>query len=156
MAGNLVTLTLGGWCYEQPGFITSLNLSVPQESPWEIAIPDTEGNEIQGISSDETVKEMPHMVKVTGFNFTPIHNFVPKVQQNEVINGEEKDPISGIDGTKYGDERYIALSKGISRGDNNYDRAQKLETSIISRGVSLVSPLTVPITATLLTQGINQ
>ncbi|MDB4549292.1 hypothetical protein N9Z86_00055 [bacterium] len=153
MAGNLITLTLGGWCYEQPGFITSLNLSVPQESPWEIAIPDTDDGE--NILSDETVKEMPHMVKVTGFNFTPIHNFVPRVQQNKVINGEEIDPIPGVDGTEYGDERYIALSKGISRGDNNYDRAQKLETSIISRGVSLVSPLTVPITGTILTQGLN-
>ena len=92
MAGNLVTLTLGGWCYEQPGFITSLNLSVPQESPWEIAIPDTDNGE--NILSDEMVKEMPHMVKVTGFNFTPIHNFVPRVQQNESTTGIPKAGIA--------------------------------------------------------------
>ena len=132
MAGNLVTLTLGGWCYEQPGFITSLNLSVPQESPWEIAIPDTEGNEIQGISSDKTVKEMPHMVKVTGFNFTPIHNFVPRVQQNKPTTGI---PKAGKDSTDYGDERYIALSKGTGEEDNNYDH--------------------LPVAGTILTQGLN-
>ena len=152
MAGNLVTLTLGGWCYEQPGFITSLNLSVPQESPWEIAIPDTDNGE--NILSDEMVKEMPHMVKVTGFNFTPIHNFVPRVQQNEPTTGI---PKAGIDSTDYGDERYIALSKGSRGKDNNYDRvrpdSQKLVTSIKSRGVSLFSPL--PIAGTILTQGLN-
>ena len=152
MAGNLVTLTLGGWCYEQPGFITSLNLSVPQESPWEIAIPDTDNGE--NILSDEMVKEMPHMVKVTGFNFTPIHNFVPRVQQN---NPTTETPIAGIDSTDYGNERYIALSKGSRGKDNNYDRvrpdSQKLVTSIASRGVSLFSPL--PVAGTILTQGLN-
>lgn len=122
MAGNLVTLTLGGWCYEQPGFITSLNLSVPQESPWEIAIPDTPTG--ADIESDPDVKEMPHIVKVTGFNFVPIHNFVPRIQQNNVTEG---DPIPGLDGTEYGEERYIALSKGGRGIDNNYDK--DLETT---------------------------
>ena len=50
MAGSLVQLTMGGWCYELPGFISSLTLDVPQESPWEIGI-NTEGG------SDSTVKE---------------------------------------------------------------------------------------------------
>ena len=40
MAGPLVQLTLGGWCYELPGFIKSITLDVPQESPWEIGIPN--------------------------------------------------------------------------------------------------------------------
>ena len=105
MAGNLVTLTLGGWCYEQPGFITSMNLDVPTESPWEISIPDSvETSKYatgQSIKSDSKVKEIPHMIKVSGFSFTPIHNFVPRVQQNDF------DTKGGI--KKYGDERFIAL-----------------------------------------------
>ena len=32
--------------------------------------------------SDSTVKELPHIVKVSGFNFIPIHEFVPRLQQN--------------------------------------------------------------------------
>ena len=40
MAGNLVTLTVGGYLHELTGIITGLNYSVPQESPWEINIGD--------------------------------------------------------------------------------------------------------------------
>jgi hypothetical protein len=110
MAGNLVTLTLGGWCYEQPGFITNLNLSVPQESPWEINISDGQGNK-------SNLKEMPHMVKVTGFNFTPIHNFVPRIQQNNVTT-------AGLE--SYGDERYISLT---NKGSSDYERKETLQQS---------------------------
>ena len=110
MAGNLVTLTLGGWCYEQPGFITNLNLSVPQESPWEINISDGQENK-------SNLKEMPHMVRVTGFNFTPIHNFVPRIQQNNVTT-------AGLE--SYGDERYISLT---NKDSSDYERKETLQQS---------------------------
>lgn len=113
MRGNLITLTVGGYLYEQVGIMTGINYDVPTESPWEIAIPyrtNLEGNN-GGVSSDSTVKEMPHMIKVTGFNFIPIHNFVPRVQNNDY-----EGPNRGI--SKYGDERYIALNNGFN---NNYD-----------------------------------
>jgi len=110
MAGNLVTLTLGGWFYEQPGIITSMTLDVPQESPWEIAIP------VSG-SSDSSVKELPHMIKVTGVQFIPIHKFVPRVQRNK-YNGDPKGTGSV---TEFGKQRYLALANGIGVKDNNYD-----------------------------------
>ena len=111
MAGNLVTLTLGGWCYEQPGFITSMNLDVPNESPWEIAIPESRNE--KGIINDPKMREMPHIVKVSGFTFTPIHNFVPKIQKNTFSDGKLN---------KYGDERFIALkSKSGESYDNNLE-----------------------------------
>ena len=78
MRGNLISLTVGGWCYEQVGIMKGITLDVPTESPWEIGIND-ENN-----TNDSSVKELPMIVKVTGFQFTPIHNFVPKVQQNEI------------------------------------------------------------------------
>jgi len=71
MRGPLVTLTVGGYLYEQPGFITGLTYDMPEESPWEIGIND-EGN------FDSSVKELSHIIKVSNFSFTPIHNFVPK------------------------------------------------------------------------------
>ena len=120
MGGNLATLTLGGWFYEQPGIITNLNLSVPQESPWEIAIPSSGGNDTtaSGIKTDKNVKELPHIVQVTGFQFIPIHEFVPRVQRND---------YEGEDGkiSKFGKERYIALSTGAKEGggNNNYGDA---------------------------------
>jgi len=120
MAGNLVTLTLGGWFYEQPGIITSMTLDVPQESPWEIAIP------VSG-SNDSSVKELPHIVKVTGVQFLPIQKFVPRVQVNQY--GGITDSNVGLDGekygtgdvTKFGKERYLALANGSGAKYNNYD-----------------------------------
>jgi hypothetical protein len=97
MRGNLAVLTVGGYVFEQPGIINSINYSIPDDSPWEIGINDTAG-------FDDTVKEMPHIIKVTGFSFTPIHTFVPKLQQNK---------YDGANGaiSEFGSERYIALSK---------------------------------------------
>ena len=115
MRGNLITLTIGGWCYEQPGVLEGLTLTVPEESPWEIAIPDgpnfsTVGEEGNEIATDTSVKEMPMICKVSGFNFKPIHNFIPQLQSNS---------YKGTDGfiNKYGQERFIALNNGYN---NNY------------------------------------
>ena len=102
MGGPLVQFTMGGWCYELPGFIGSLGLGVPQESPWEIGI-NTEG------SSDSTVKEMPHIVNVD-LKFTPIHRFRPEKQEN-TYKGDKNEVDS------YGPQRYIELTNGYN---NNY------------------------------------
>ena len=117
MSGNLISLTIGGWCYEQVGIIGGLTLDVPTESPWEIAIPDgpdggTVGEEDNEIKSDDSVKEMPMIIKVTGFTFTPIHNFRPELQKND---------YEGAGGfiSKYGEQRYIALES--TNLNNNYD-----------------------------------
>ena len=100
MRGNLVRLTMGGYLYEQPGFITALTYDIPTESTWEIAL-DQDGK------SDKSVKELPHMINVT-LSFTPIHTFLP--QKPNVANNP--------------DERYIALANAFySRG--NYANTYK-------------------------------
>jgi hypothetical protein len=108
MRGNLAVVTIGGYLFEQPGIINSINYSVPSESPWEIGISDTAG-------FDNTVKEMPHMIKVTGFSFTPIHTFVPKLQKN-TYEGFYGDTNGGVDKaiSGFGKERFISLSKDTS------------------------------------------
>jgi hypothetical protein len=98
MRGNIVRLTIGGYLYEQEGIITSLTYTPPKESPWEIAI-DEKGN------SDDSVKELPHIINVTGLTFIPIHNFLPERANNPYA------PNS----------RYIALSRGKGDKYNNYD-----------------------------------
>ena len=110
MRGNLISLTIGGWCYEQVGIMKGINLEVPGESPWEIGI--GEGTDI----SDSSVKELPMILKVTGFTFVPIHNFVPKIQSN--FYGGKDDPSENEEGfiNKYGKEQYISLKD--SEGDN--------------------------------------
>ena len=59
---------------------------------------------------------MPHICKVTGFSFTPIHNFRPSKQQL-TFGGP------GNEVTKYGNERYLALSNGLN---NKYDKRPKV------------------------------
>jgi hypothetical protein len=103
MRGNLVRLTLGGYLYEQPGFISSFTYEAPQESSWEIAI--NENGE-----SDPSVKELPFMIKVSGMTFTPIQDFLPRKISPNAANGME--------GEQMIDERYIALSNKI--GDSLY------------------------------------
>ncbi|MDA9268147.1 hypothetical protein N9P60_00115 [bacterium] len=70
MQGNLVYLSLGGYLYKQLGIIKSLTYTIPQESTWEIGI-DEKGD------VDKTTSVLPHMIKVSGLSFTPIHEFLP-------------------------------------------------------------------------------
>jgi hypothetical protein len=72
MAGNIAYITLGDYIVDQPGIITSLTFDIPEESPWEI--------ENDGLKEKSVVRRLPHMIKVTGFNFTPIHKFRPSKQ----------------------------------------------------------------------------
>jgi len=75
MAGNIAYLTLGGYVHEQPGIITQLTYDVPEESPWEIGI-NVEG----GPADPKSVRQLPHIIRVTNFQFTPIHTFRPEKQ----------------------------------------------------------------------------
>lgn len=75
MQGNLVYLSLGGYLHKQLGFITGLSYTVPQESTWEIGIDEKGG-------VDKTTSVLPHMIKVSGLSFTPIHEFLPQKSTN--------------------------------------------------------------------------
>ena len=111
MRGNLMQLTIGGYFYEQKGFFTTLDYSMPEDSTWEIGINDS-GN------YDPSVKELTHRIEVTAA-FTPIHDFIPKKMVNEEIDGVIDDQ-GLIDGNKYGPERFIALSTSSDTNLSNY------------------------------------
>lgn len=102
MRGNITQITVGGYLYEQPGFITSLNYEIPKESPWEIGI-DQNGD------YDSSVKELPLMINVT-LNFQPIHNFVPRKDTDYQSNPSAK---------------FISLSTG---GGDNYSDLDSYKT----------------------------
>ncbi len=97
MQGNLVRLTVGGYLYNQVGIIKGLTYDIPSESPWEIGINDSGG-------FDNSVKEMPHIINVTGFQFIPIHNFVAR----------RSDP------NNQKPTRYISLANGSGGSNSNY------------------------------------
>tara|TARA_R110001592_G_scaffold205343_1_gene455888 strand:+ start:2907 stop:4841 length:1935 start_codon:yes stop_codon:yes gene_type:complete len=74
MRGNLVRLTVGGYLKNQVGILKGITYTIPSESPWEIGLDDDE-------SIDDSLKhkQLPHIIKVSGFTFTPIQNFIPQV-----------------------------------------------------------------------------
>lgn len=116
MRGNLVRLTIGGYLYEQPGFITSLTYDVPQESTWEIGLNEEGG-------SDSSVKELPHMIKVSGFSFTPIHTFLPEKPNNA------NNP----------DSRFIALSNAPNSRGNYNDKYRTYQANATAGGDNITT-----------------
>jgi hypothetical protein len=115
MRGNLAQLTVGGYLYEQPGIITGLTYDIQEDTPWELGI-NTEGG------SDGTVKEMPHIIRVSGFNFIPIQSFVARKQELEFTKTNNllltNDDTGFVTPDGSGIQQYIALYNGRS---NNYN-----------------------------------
>ena len=107
MRGNIVRLTMGGYLYEQPGIIKSLTFGVPQESPWEIGI-----NEAGG--TDNSVKELPHMIKVTGFTFIPIQKFIPAKADSMVDPTQKYIALANNSKTTNYSEIYKSYNQGGS------------------------------------------
>ena len=127
MRGNLIELTVGGYLYNQVGIMKGISYGVPTESPWEIAINNTDGE------LDNSVKELPFIINVSGFEFIPIHDFVPNVQKNDFKLGTSEGPSVEGDLSIFGDERYISLSNVSGSAYDDIDKS--------SGGSIIVGPL---------------
>jgi len=115
MGGTMTEVTIGGYLYNQPGIITSINLTAPKETTWEIQVP------LKGITEDGTGKasdftdkstlELPHMIEVD-VSFTPIHNFRVQRQRNGFMRKDDF-PFNNLieDKNIHGPERYINLKE---------------------------------------------
>ena len=111
MRGNLVKLTIGGYFYQQPGIITGFSYEMNDDNAtWEIGIDDA-GN------TDDSVKQLPHLIKVSGFNFIPIHDFVPKRVPMGLANENTN-------------QRYIALADGPGISSTNYKLLKNIPKSL--------------------------
>ena len=69
MRSPLVTVTVGDFIYEQPGFFRTMNVTVDDNYPWEIV----NDPNIQ----DKDMYQLPQMLTLD-ISFTPIHNFLPR------------------------------------------------------------------------------
>jgi hypothetical protein len=110
MRGNIAQLTIGGYFYEQPGIITNLTYTMPDDASWEIGIND-QGN------SDSTVKELCHMMDVS-MTFKPIHKFLPQI----VGSSLDTDNPLGILGGDSIKQRYINLEDDSKSVNNLYKK----------------------------------
>jgi hypothetical protein len=86
MRGNIAELTIGDFVLYQPGVITTLDMTVDEDSNWEIALqePESQPNEI-----DADMHELPQLIKCN-MSFIPIYNFLPRKSAQA--------PFIGIDG----------------------------------------------------------
>ncbi len=101
MRGSLARLTVGGYLYNQLGIIKGITYTIPNESTWEIGINQEGGN-------DESVKELAHMIKVSGFTFIPIQDDVPQKGRTkfiELTNGE------GPEDSNWSEEFYMPVDQ---------------------------------------------
>lgn len=89
MRGNIVRLTVGDLFTRTPGILESLNLTVNDEYPWEIAFNSPEGGD------NRDMLEVPQIIDVA-VSFKPILTDLPKLSSNILIpkNGREKVPYS--------------------------------------------------------------
>ena len=102
MRGNIIKLTIGGYIHDQPGIITGFTYEMNEDNAtWEIGI-DDDGR------SDDSVRELPHLIKVSGFNFIPIHNFAPQIQEiTTPITSKISLDKPYIDENAYGKQKFI-------------------------------------------------
>ena len=72
MKGNFVKMTIGDYIIDTSGIISNINVEIPTESPWET------GRNEKGTYTGNSDR-LPYMVRVTGLNFIPIQDFVPRL-----------------------------------------------------------------------------
>jgi len=78
MRGNIVKLTIGDLFYRCPGILTSLNLTVDDNYPWEIAFDSYPGQDRAQGGTDRGQYEAPHIIDVAA-SFIPILDVLPQV-----------------------------------------------------------------------------
>ena len=86
LRGNIAELTVGDYIKYQPGVITSVRVSLPEDAPWEIALNEPDEELLTRL--DENMHELPQVLEVS-LSFTPIYNFLPRKSADS--------PFIGID-----------------------------------------------------------
>jgi hypothetical protein len=66
MRAPIIKLTLGDYMYRVPGFLENVNLTIPQNVPWEI-----------NLEEDKDMGQLPQVVEVS-VSFKPIMNILPR------------------------------------------------------------------------------
>jgi len=108
MRGNLIKLTIGGYIYEQVGIMNGITFEINEGVTWDIG--------------DEKTPQLAHVIKVTGFKFTPIHSFVPRVGKDFIhrtipfasYNNNIGSSTAKLDKSESGSETESTLSQSPS------------------------------------------
>lgn len=126
MRGNIMELTIGDFIKYQPGVITNLDMTIDEETQWEIALDEPEN----GV--ERNMHELPMMIKCN-MTFIPIYNFLPRKSSQAPFIGI--DDLEGtaknwMENTDAGLKILKSDLPGINKEQNYYDK--KYENSIIN------------------------
>ena len=116
MAGNIAYLTMGDYIIDQPGIITGFTYNI-DESSWELSRDEYGESFTTSQKEKGEIRQLPIMIKVTGFKFIPIHKFrVEKVRwPNDGLGDKESDILSGNINQKYIDPLFKKTSPTLPK-----------------------------------------
>lgn len=100
MRGNLIYLTVGDYLRDVPGVLKGISIGGFEQSNWEIA------KKLNGTPLEENIAQLPHVLQVSGFSFSPIHNFVPQ-KGSKFIGYDIETPDGLIQPTNNNNSRYF-------------------------------------------------
>ena len=75
MRGNIIKLTVGDYLRETPGILKGFTFTIDENYPWDI------GRDVLG-NIDDNSRILPMIISVNSFQFTPIHSFLPRTDQD--------------------------------------------------------------------------
>lgn len=90
--GNIAELTIGDFILYQPGIITNLDVTVDEDTNWEIAINEPDNG------PDVSMHELPHILRCN-MTFIPIYNFLPRKSSEAPFFG-----LNNLETTEQGKE----------------------------------------------------
>ena len=104
MRSNIVYLTLGDYLDNVPGFIQSVNITIPDDTSFEIARDENGEPETTLVDGTEVrTQQLPKYVEMQ-ISFKPIHSILPEVGARFIGQGGRTNPQEDI-------PRYIRLHK---------------------------------------------
>ena len=93
MRSNIVYLTLGDYLANVPGFIESVNITIPDDTSWEIARgADGEPEESSVDGTEIRTQQLPKYAEMQ-INFKPIHSVLPEVGARFIGQGGRTNPL---------------------------------------------------------------
>ena len=104
MRGNLIKLTVGDYLNNTMGILNAVNFTIPDEASWDI------GRDLEG-KEDPNSFQLPQMINVSQFQFTPISNFLERSVSPKYAKGEFARP----------DENYISMGTNASGYDSTFE-----------------------------------
>ena len=120
MRGNLIYLTVGDYLVDVPGIFKGLSIGGMDKNPWEI------GRNPDG-TIDKTIAQLPHVVSVSNFQFTPIHNFVP--QRGSKFIGYDN-PMGGNQIEKIQPLEFLTAKEATSTYGNDFVGPQLVDPNL--------------------------